>query len=55
MEFTASNKLRFIPAVRSGNSIGAIKLSKSILAEWFFVIAILAITAILTTNLTLPM
>lgn len=55
MTLAATNKLRFIPALRSGDPIGAIKLSKSISIEWFFILAILATTAILTTNLTLPM
>jgi putative copper resistance protein D len=50
----AANKLRFVPALRSGDPVGASHLSKSISAEWFIILAVLGMTAILTTNLTLP-
>jgi putative copper resistance protein D len=50
----AANKLRFIPALRSGDPVGASHLSKYISAEWFIILAVLGMTAILTTNLTLP-
>jgi putative copper resistance protein D len=52
--FAAANKLRFVPALRSGDPLGASHLSKSILAEWLIIIAVLGTTAVLTTNLTLP-
>ena len=51
----ATNKLRFVPALRSGDPIGASYLIKSISAEWLIIIAVLGTTAVLTTNLTLPM
>ena len=50
----AANKLRFVPELRSGDPVGASHLSKSISAEWFIILAVLGMTAILTTNLTLP-
>jgi putative copper resistance protein D len=50
----AANKLRFVPALRSGDPVGAIHLSKSISAELFIILAVLGMTAVLTTNLTLP-
>lgn len=50
----AANKLRFIPALRTGDPAVANHLSKSISVEWFVIIAVLGMTAILTTNLTLP-
>ena len=50
----AANKLRFVPALRSGDPVGASHLSKSISAEWFIILAVLGMTAVLTTNLTLP-
>lgn len=51
----AANKLRFVPALRSGDPTGASHLSKSISAEWLIIITVLGTTAVLTTNLTLPM
>ena len=50
----AANKLRFIPALRAGDSAAASHLSKSISVEWLFIIAVLGTTAVLTTHLTLP-
>ena len=50
----AANKLRFVPALRSGDPVGASHLSKSISAELFIILAVLGMTAVLTTNLTLP-
>jgi len=50
----ATNKLRFVPALRSGDPLGASYLIKSISAEWLIIIAVLGTTAVLTTNLTLP-
>ena len=50
----AANKLRFIPALRTGDPAVANHLSKSISAEWFIILAVLGMTAVLTTNLTLP-
>jgi len=51
----AANKLRFVPALRSGDRTGARHLAKSIDAEWVIIIAILGTTAVLTTSLTLPL
>jgi putative copper resistance protein D len=50
----AANKLRFIPALRSGDPAAASHLSKSISVEWLVILAVLGMTAVLTTNLTLP-
>lgn len=50
----AANKIRFIPALRSGDPVAANHLSKSISVEWLVVLALLGTTAVLTTNLTLP-
>lgn len=51
----AVNKLRFIPALRSGNAAAAKHLSKSISIEWLVILIVFGVTAVLTTNLTLPM
>lgn len=50
----AANKLRFIPALRSGDPAAATHLTKSISVEWLVILAVLGTTAVLTTNLTLP-
>ena len=50
----AANKLRFIPALRSGDPVAARHLSKSISVEWLIIIMVLGMTAVLTTHLTLP-
>jgi len=50
----AANKLRFVPALRSGDPSAARHLSKSIQVEWVIISALLGTTAVLTTNLTLP-
>ena len=50
----AANKLRFIPALRTGDPAVANRLSKSISVEWIVILAVLGMTAVLTTNLTLP-
>ncbi len=50
----AANKLRFIPALRSGDPTAAGQLSKTISVEWLVILAVLGTTAVLTTNLTLP-
>ena len=52
--FAAANKLRFIPALRLGDPVAAVHLSKSIYLEWFIILTVLGTTAVLTTNLTLP-
>ena len=50
----AANKLRFIPALRSGDPTAASHLCKSISVEWLVIFAVLGTTAVLTSNLTLP-
>jgi putative copper resistance protein D len=50
----AANKLRFIPGLRTGDPAAAVHLSKSISVEWLLILAVLGMTAVLTTNLTLP-
>ena len=54
LSLAAANKLRFMPALKRGDIVAAGKLTKSIAAEWLCVLAILAITAALTTNFKLP-
>ena len=49
----AANKLWFVPALRLGNPVAASHLSKSIYVEWLVILAILGVSAVLTTNLTL--
>ena len=50
----ALNKLRFVPRLADGDAYAARDLSKSISLEWVTVLAILLITAVLTSVLTLP-
>ena len=50
----AVNKLRFVLALRNGDPVAAGHLSKSISAEWLVILAVLGMTAVLTTNLTFP-
>ena len=55
LALAAANKFRFIPALRKGNPNAAQNLITSITAEWAVIFAILAITAVLTSSLNLPM
>ena len=50
----AANKLRFVPALRAGDSTALLHLRYSVLAEIVLVISILAITAALTSAIALP-
>ena len=50
----AANKLRFIPKIRSGDAAAADHLANSITVEWGVILAVLGITAVLTSNLALP-
>lgn len=50
----AANKLRFVPALRAGDSAALKHLKYSVLAEIMLVIFVLSITAVLTSVLTLP-
>lgn len=50
----AANKLRFIPELRAGNPAAASHLAKSISVERFVILIVLGVTAVLTSNLTLP-
>ena len=50
----AANKLRFVPALRVGDSAALKHLKYSVLAEIMLVIFLLSITAVLTSVLTLP-
>ena len=49
-----ANKLRFMPRLRAGDATAANHLAKSISIEWLVVVLVLAVTAVLTSNLTLP-
>lgn len=50
----AVNKLRFIPAMQTGDKTAALRLVKFIKFEWLAVSIILFLTAIFTSVLTLP-
>jgi len=50
----AANKLGFIPELRLGDPVAASDLSKSITVEWLVILTVLGVTAVLTSNLTLP-
>ena len=50
----AANKLRFIPHIQTDDPTAARHLVKSITVEWFIILAVLGVTAVLTSNLTLP-
>lgn len=50
----AANKLRFVPGLRAGDPGAARHLSNSITAEWLIILLILAVTAVLTSTLTVP-
>ena len=54
LSLAAANKLRFMPRLRAGDATAANHLAKSISIEWLVVLLIFAITAVLTSNLTLP-
>ncbi len=54
LALAAANKLRFIPALKAGDREAAASLIRSISLEWSAILGILAITAILTSTLTLP-
>lgn len=54
LTLAAANKLRFVPELRSGNRVAADHLVRSIYFEWGIILAVLATTAVLTSNLTLP-
>lgn len=50
----AANKLRFIPKLRGGDPTAARHLSKSITLEWVIILAVLCVTAALTSTFSLP-
>ena len=50
----AANKLRFMPRLKVGDASAARHLTKTISIEWVVVVLVLAVTAVLTSNLTLP-
>jgi putative copper resistance protein D len=54
LALAAANKLRFIPSLRAGDAQAGKHLATSILFEWLIILAVLATTAVLTSNLTLP-
>ena len=51
----AANKLRFIPSVQAGDAKAGNHLAGSITIEWIVFLLIFGVTAVLTTNSTLPM
>ena len=55
LALAAANKLRFIPGLHKNNPNAAKNLIRSISAEWVAIFAILGITAVMTSSLTLPM
>ena len=50
----AANKLRFVPAMRAGDRMAALRLRRSIAVEWVAVCLVLMATAVLTTVPDLP-
>jgi putative copper resistance protein D len=54
LALAAANKLRFIPGLQANDPNAAAHLAKSITIEWMVILAVLAVTAVLTSNLTLP-
>lgn len=50
----AANKLRFVPRLLLGDRRAAAHLASVIVIEWVVIIVVLLVTAVLTTNLTLP-
>ena len=54
LSLAAANKLRFMPRLKVGDASAAKHLTKSISIEWVVVVLVLAVTAVLTSNLTLP-
>lgn len=50
----ALNKLYFIPGLQANEPKAARRLATSITIEWILILAVLGITSILTSNLTLP-
>ena len=50
----AANKLRFVPAMRAGDRMAALRLRRSIAVEWVAVCLVLMATAVLTTVPNLP-
>ncbi len=55
LALAAANKLRFMPGLSRGEQKAADHLTRSIAFEWVIVVLILGTTAVLTSNLTLPM
>ena len=55
LALAAANKLRFIPGLHKNNPNAAKNLIRSISAEYIVIFAILGITAVMTSSLTLPM
>lgn len=54
LALAAANKLRFVPQMNGGDPVAADHLAKSILYEWWGIVAVLLTTAVLTSVLTLP-
>jgi putative copper resistance protein D len=50
----ALNKLYFVPGLQANEPKAARRLASSITIEWIIILAVLGITSILTSNLTLP-
>lgn len=50
----ALNKLRYVPQLKAGDPSSAQGLVRSISLEWLVIVSVLALTAFLTTNVTLP-
>ena len=55
LALAAANKPRFIPGLHKNNPNAAKNLIRSISAEWVAIFAILGLTAVMTSSLTLPM
>lgn len=54
LTLAAANKLRFVPALRSGNATAALHLSRALQIETVLLLVVFAVTATLTSVLPLP-
>ena len=54
LAISAANKLRFVPALKRGDILAAVRLNNSIKLEWAIFVLILASTATLTSIFSIP-
>jgi len=54
LTLAAANRLRFIPKLKQGDPESASHLATSLTVEWYVVLGVLSVTAVLTTYVTPP-